>query len=130
VLNHLDVRGRLAGVEPPPRPEVDQAASRTGRELNSDLPSSGLYIHRAIRKGSLCLWIPGENTLIAGDTLFRDSIRRTDLPGGDGRKILHSRSKPGCCWIFPGDAVVIPGHGPRTTIGREKERNPSYHQNL
>ena len=41
-------------------------------------------------QGSISLWIPAENKLVAGDTLFRDSIGRTDLPGGDGRKILRS----------------------------------------
>ena len=40
--------------------------------------------------GSISLWIPSESKLVAGDTLFRDSIGRTDLPGGDGRQILRS----------------------------------------
>jgi len=78
-------------------------------------------------QGSVSLWIPLENKLIAGDTLFRDSIGRTDLPGGDGRKILrsiHDKLMP-----LPEDAVVIPGHGGNTTIGREKRLNP-FLQNL
>jgi len=73
-------------------------------------------------QGSISLWIPAENKLIAGDTLFRDSIGRTDLPGGDGRQILrsiHDKLLP-----LPEDAVVIAGHGASTTIGREKARNP------
>src|SRR3984957_2364737 len=73
-------------------------------------------------QGSISLWIPAENKLVAGDTLFRDSIGRTDLPGGDGRQILrsiHDKLLP-----LPEDAVVIAGHGESTTIGREKERNP------
>ena len=72
-------------------------------------------------QGSICLWIPAENKLIAGDTLFRDSIGRTDLPGGDGRQILrsiHDKLMP-----LPDDAIVIPGHGETTTIGREKRSN-------
>ncbi|MGH9664615.1 MAG: MBL fold metallo-hydrolase, partial [Bryobacteraceae bacterium] len=73
-------------------------------------------------QGSLSLWIPAENKLIAGDTLFRDSTGRTDLPGGDGRQILLSiRDK---LLPLPEETVVIPGHGAVTTIGREKERNP------
>src|SRR5674476_859177 len=40
--------------------------------------------------GSICLWLPAERKLVAGDTLFRDSIGRTDLPGGDSRQILES----------------------------------------
>ena len=73
-------------------------------------------------QGSISLWIPAENKLIAGDTLFRDSIGRTDLPGGDERQILrsiHDKLLP-----LPEDAVVIAGHGASTTIGREKARNP------
>jgi hydroxyacylglutathione hydrolase len=73
-------------------------------------------------QGSISLWIPAENKLIAGDTLFRDSIGRTDLPGGDGRQIL--RSIRGKLLTLPDDAEVVPGHGGNTTIGREKARNP------
>jgi len=72
-------------------------------------------------QGSVSLWIPVENKLLAGDTLFRDSIGRTDLPGGDGKEILrsiHDKLLP-----LPDDAVVIPGHGEKTTIGREKQFN-------
>ena len=73
-------------------------------------------------QGSISLWIPEENKLIAGDTLFRDSIGRTDLPGGDGRQILRSIHDK--LLTLPEDAVVVPGHGGNTTIGREKARNP------
>ena len=71
--------------------------------------------------GSLCLWIPGEKKLVAGDTLFRDSIGRTDLPGGDGRQILRSIKDK--IYPLPDDTLVIPGHGPNTTLGREKQLN-------
>ena len=73
-------------------------------------------------QGSISLWIPAENKLIAGDTLFRDSIGRTDLPGGDGRQILRSIHDK--LLTLPDDAEVVPGHGGNTTIGREKARNP------
>src|SRR5580704_14106238 len=71
--------------------------------------------------GSISLWIPSEGKLVAGDTLFRDSIGRTDLPGGDGKQILrsiHDKLLP-----LPPETVVIPGHGGNTTIGREKQHN-------
>ena len=73
-------------------------------------------------QGSISLWIPSESKLVAGDTLFRDSIGRTDLPGGDGRRILRSiydKLLP-----LPEETVVVPGHGASTTIGREKRFNP------
>jgi hydroxyacylglutathione hydrolase len=72
--------------------------------------------------GSISLWIPPESKVVAGDTLFRDSIGRTDLPGGDGRAILASIRKK--LFALPEEAEVIPGHGPLTSIGREKEQNP------
>jgi glyoxylase-like metal-dependent hydrolase (beta-lactamase superfamily II) len=58
---------------------------------------------------------------VAGDTLFRGSIGRTDLPGGDGKQILrsiHDKLLP-----LPEETMVFPGHGDVTTIGREKESN-------
>jgi len=73
-------------------------------------------------QGSISLWIPAENKLIAGDTLFRDSIGRTDLPGGNPRQILRSIEDK--LLGLPEETIVVPGHGPNTTIGREKERNP------
>src|SRR3984885_4483716 len=72
-------------------------------------------------QGSISLWIPEENKLIAGDTLFRDSIGRTDLPGGDGRQILRSIHDK--LLGLPDETVVFPGHGETTTIGREKQFN-------
>jgi hydroxyacylglutathione hydrolase len=73
-------------------------------------------------QGSISLWIPSERKLLAGDTLFRGSIGRTDLPGGDGRQIL--RSIRDSLLPLPEETVVIPGHGENTTIGQEKEFNP------
>ena len=72
--------------------------------------------------GSLCLHLPTENLLLAGDTLFRGSIGRTDLPGGDSKTILSSiRNR---LLTLPEETRVIPGHGPATTIGAERENNP------
>jgi glyoxylase-like metal-dependent hydrolase (beta-lactamase superfamily II) len=67
------------------------------------------------------LHLPTENKLIAGDTLFRDSIGRTDLPGGNSRQILASIKDK--LLTLDDSVVVIPGHGPETTIGREREFN-------
>lgn len=74
--------------------------------------------------GSLSLHVPGgpRPILFAGDTLFRDSIGRTDLPGGDFDQILrsiHDRLLP-----LDDETEVWPGHGPKTTIGRERRLNP------
>lgn len=64
----------------------------------------------------------GGRVLFAGDTLFAGSIGRTDLPGGDVRQMAHSlRTK---ILTLDDDTVVLPGHGPTTTIGRERATNP------
>jgi glyoxylase-like metal-dependent hydrolase (beta-lactamase superfamily II) len=60
--------------------------------------------------------------VLTGDTLFRRGIGRTDLWGGDSRQIL--KSLEGTLLRLPDDAVVIPGHGPNTTIGEERASNP------
>jgi len=72
--------------------------------------------------GSLCLYVPAENLLLAGDTLFAGSVGRTDLPGGNTFKLLASireRLLP-----LPDNTTVIAGHGPNTTILRERTTNP------
>lgn len=73
-------------------------------------------------RGSICLHFAQDNLLLAGDTLFARSIGRTDLPGGDGRQIL--RSIHDRVLTLPEETRVVPGHGPATTIGEERESNP------
>jgi len=73
-------------------------------------------------EGSLCLYFAQEKKLIAGDTLFAGSIGRTDLPGGSYEKILHSLHSS--ILELPDDVIVVPGHGPLTSIGAEREDNP------
>jgi len=73
-------------------------------------------------QGSVCLYLPAQNLLLAGDTLFAGSVGRSDLPGGNGAELIrsiHNKLLP-----LPDTTVVIPGHGPQTTIGQERESNP------
>jgi len=78
--------------------------------------------------GSICLLFPQQHLLLAGDTLFAGSIGRTDLPGGDGRQIL--RSLRNRLMVLPDGTRVLPGHGPETTIGEEKQSNPFLQPNF
>ena len=72
--------------------------------------------------GSICFYIPSQGDLMGGDVLFRGSIGRTDLPGGDSETLLHSiREK---LWVLPDETIVYSGHGIKTTIGYEKRNNP------
>jgi hydroxyacylglutathione hydrolase len=121
LYDHLDVQAGWLGMRTPERTEID-AEAREGDSLLLGNTAFHILHTPGHTQGSISLWIPGENKLIAGDTLFRDSIGRTDLPGGDGRRILQSIHDK--LLTLPEDATVIPGHGLNTTIGREKKMNP------
>jgi hydroxyacylglutathione hydrolase len=121
LYDQLEVQAGWLGMETPTKTEIDMEAKEGGSVMLGDAAFQVLETP-GHTQGSISLWIPAENKLIAGDTLFRDSIGRTDLPGGDGRQILRSIHNK--LMTLPEDAVVVPGHGPNTTIGREKERNP------
>ena len=72
--------------------------------------------------GGIGLYDPKDGFVITGDSLFDGSIGRTDLPGGNMARLLESVKKR--LYILPDSTIVYPGHGPATTIGREKESNP------
>ena len=116
----LDWQAGWLGIETPDQPHLDVPLK------DGDVVPLAGHAFQVLHtpghtQGSICLLVSSENKLVAGDTLFRDSIGRTDLPGGDGRQILRSiRDK---LLALPDDLIVIPGHGPLTTIGREREFN-------
>jgi hydroxyacylglutathione hydrolase len=116
----MDVQAGWLGVRTPEEVAIDQPA-RDGDRLVVGTTEVHVLHTPGHTQGSISLYIPSERKLVAGDTLFRDSIGRTDLPGGDGRQILRSiydKLMP-----LPEETVVIPGHGDSTTIGREKRSN-------
>ncbi|WP_214327374.1 MBL fold metallo-hydrolase [Nonomuraea sediminis] len=73
-------------------------------------------------RGSVSFRLPEDEIMFSGDLLFAGSIGRTDLPGGDYPTILRSLATK--CLPLPDETVVLPGHGPQTTIGRERATNP------
>jgi len=75
--------------------------------------------------GGICLYAESDGVAFVGDTLFADSVGRTDFPGGDMNQLIEGiRTK---LFTLPDKTVVHPGHGMRTTIGREKRSNPYVH---
>ena len=73
-------------------------------------------------KGGICLL--GKGHLFSGDTLFAGSVGRTDFPGGDAAELQRSIGTK--LATLPDETVVHPGHGPETTIGRERRINPFF----
>lgn len=121
LYDHLDMQAGWLGVKTPSKTAIDGNA-REGGALKLGEAEFHVLDTPGHTPGSISIWIPSENKLVAGDTLFRDSIGRTDLPGGDSEKILDSIHTK--LLTLPEGASVIPGHGLLTTIGREKARNP------
>ncbi len=120
LLAHLDAQAAWLGLPPAGPIDID-APLRDGDILRVGPAQLHVMHTPGHTQGSCCLWIPSEKKLLAGDTLFRGGIGRTDLPGGDGRQILASIKEK--LLPLPEETLVIPGHGPETTIGREKELN-------
>lgn len=121
LVKMMDVQAGWLGIAPPEvqNPDVD---AKDGLKIGlANL--AGTVLHTpGHTQGSICLHFPLNQLLIAGDTLFAGSVGRTDLPGGDHKMLLQSlreRLMP-----LPDDTLVLPGHGPATSIGAEKEFNP------
>lgn len=73
------------------------------------------------KEDCVCYYLPAEKLLFTGDTLFQESIGRTDLPGGDMPTLIRSLNR---LILLPEDTQVYPGHGYPTTIAHEKMYNP------
>ena len=121
LLRMLDAQAAWIGVPTPGKVEIDQSVGNSDEIKAGSLAATVLHTP-GHTEGSVCLYFPAQKKLIAGDTLFAGSIGRTDLPGGSFEKII--RSLHGTLLSLPDDTVVIPGHGPLTTIGDERESNP------
>jgi glyoxylase-like metal-dependent hydrolase (beta-lactamase superfamily II) len=119
----LPVQAELFGMRAPNRADVDGTLT-DGLALTAGCIELGVLHTPGHTPGSCCFLVrDGSVTrLFAGDTLFRESIGRTDLWGGDQGSILRSiRSK---LLALPDDTHVVTGHGSPTTIGHERMRNP------
>jgi len=121
LLKMLDAQAAWIGVAPPGKVVIDHSVAQADSIKTGSLSADVIHTP-GHTEGSICLYFPAEKKLIAGDTLFAGSIGRTDLPGGSFEKIIRSLHDK--VLELPDDTVVIPGHGPLTTIGRERESNP------
>jgi len=122
-LAMMEVQAGWLGIQPPEVAPPDASADDGTRIGLPNFPGQVLHTP-GHTEGSICLYFAPQQLLLAGDTLFAGSIGRTDLPGGDGRKILHSIRER--LLTLPDPVIVIPGHGQKTTIAKERETNPFF----
>jgi hydroxyacylglutathione hydrolase len=121
LLGAMEMQAGWLGVPTPEVAPPDASADDHTKIGLATLPAEVIHTP-GHTPGSVCLLFPGQNLLLAGDTLFAGSIGRTDLPGGDGRQILRSLRER--LLVLPDTTRVLPGHGPETTIGEERQSNP------
>ena len=121
LLKMLDVQASWIGMRPPEDPVIDGSVT-TGDKLKTGSLVANVLHTPGHTEGSICLYFAEDKKLIAGDTLFAGSIGRTDLPGGSYKKIMESLRGP--VLALPDETIVVPGHGPLTTIGEERDSNP------
>ena len=121
LLKMLDVQAAWIGMPSPGEVKIDASLKHDDEIQVGNLKANVLHTP-GHTEGSVCLYFPAEQLLIAGDTLFAGSIGRTDLPGGSFDKILRSLHQR--ILTLPDETAVIPGHGPQTVIGDEREGNP------
>ena len=121
LLKLLDLQATWVGMASPGEVKIDQSIGPSDT-VNAGSLSANVLHTPGHTEGSICLYFAAQKKLIAGDTLFAGSIGRTDLPGGSMQKIMNSLQET--VLALPDETVVVPGHGPLTTIGEERESNP------
>jgi glyoxylase-like metal-dependent hydrolase (beta-lactamase superfamily II) len=119
----LPLQAALLGIAEPARCEM-RGDLHDGASVAAGAIEIGVLHTPGHTPGSVCFLLQGASgaVLFSGDTLFRGSIGRTDLWGGDSTLILRSLRER--LMTLPEDTSVVPGHGPTTTIARERQSNP------
>jgi hydroxyacylglutathione hydrolase len=121
LVEMMDVQAGWLGI---PTPEVlPPDDTLDDNKIISITGLSGSILHTpGHTQGSVCLYLPEQTLLIAGDTLFAGSVGRTDLPGGNTNQLIASIHER--LLTLPDEVIVIPGHGLKTSIGMERDSNP------
>jgi glyoxylase-like metal-dependent hydrolase (beta-lactamase superfamily II) len=118
----LPLQAQMIGLATPPSTQIDHHLAE-GDELGAGEIRIRVHHTPGHTPGSLCFHLPNDEAkLFSGDTLFMRGIGRTDLWGGSFEEIMDSLH--GKVMALPDETLVIPGHGPVTTIGAERTGNP------
>jgi len=121
LLRNAPRQGQLYGVPCPPSPDPARFIEE-GDLIRLGSDELRVLFVPGHAPGHIALHAEAERFVIAGDTLFLGSIGRTDLPGGDYDTLIRSIKEQ--LLVLDDDVVVHCGHGPDTTIGRERRMNP------
>ena len=121
LLKMLDVQAAWVGMKSPGPVGIDSSLNSGDKIRVGDISANVIHTP-GHTEGSVCLYFPVQEKLIAGDTLFAGSIGRTDLPGGSFNTIMRSLHRD--VLALPDETLVVPGHGELTTIGEERATNP------
>lgn len=106
-------------IDPGPEPTIDLTHGQVLRVGNNQIEVRHAPGHT---RGHVIFWCSAESVAFCGDVIFQDSIGRTDLPGGDYHTLIDSIQKQ--ILSLPDETRLLCGHGPETTVGRERKWNP------
>ena len=123
LLLHVKEQGAAFGIEINSIPEPDSFVEE-GIPLKLGNWYGEFLFTPGHSPGEHCLYFKDRKVLFSGDVLFKDTIGRTDLWGGDYNTLLNSINQK--IFSLPDDVIVYPGHGEETTILREKKKNPFF----
>jgi len=121
LLEAMETQAAWLGIAPPETAPPDASLSE-GLRVGLERYPADVLNTPGHTQGSVCLHFTELKLVFAGDTLFAGSIGRTDLPGGNMRQIIDSIH--GRLLTLPDETRVLPGHGPATSIGEERDSNP------
>ncbi len=126
LYDHAAAQGAMFGIQVEQPPPVDRYYAQPEQIVFGDYIAD-VHHTPGHAPGGVCLAVTkagetGAPALFVGDTLFAGSIGRTDLPGGDHEVLMKAIT--GVLFAFPDESIVYSGHGPATTIGRERRSNP------
>lgn len=121
VFREVEVRASTWGIQGYTPADVDRYL-KEGESISFGNTSLKSILVPGHSPGHLVFYYEREKKLIGGDVLFRESIGRTDLPGGNHQDLITNIQTK--VYTLPDETEVFPGHGPSTTIGHEKANNP------
>jgi hydroxyacylglutathione hydrolase len=121
LINDSSIQGKLFGIDLKSFNQINTQLEEN-KEIAFGQSKLNVLLVPGHTKGSVAFVSPADKFVLTGDVLFKDTIGRTDLPGGDFNVLLNSITNK--LLKLSDDTIIYPGHGPTSTIGEEKVSNP------